>query len=459
MTTQRPALRTNGARSLSRSPSHPVMAAAALLVLSACTPEPPATEDATIEEPSAAATYLDNVLNPPPLLPARLDELSIDCRIPASEETPGYRTAAEADYASPGWEQRIASDWSYFSAPADEGWLTVIDFRQEPSGLAYRYLANDRSHDRLYEPWSSSKIMAFTAAVARLRAHGIGADARVGGVALADLITSINSYEPFGDADGNSNAIATFLLNLAGREYATALFHDEWLMLANEDVRFRGAYATEVFTPASYEFVSADGNNRYTPDVFAAAADDPHYLTYRCEQCGTDGNKAMTALAQTEWLKRLASHDRVPATRHPGLERDDVETVFFGKHHSEDEQRVGGMLAGISTQLPRVLAAILSGASVADVDDPKAVLDEFSDGRWRIYQKLGWGPSETRGMSELVVLAHVCLPQEGAGREFTLLGRAAVPGADVNEHGVGAAGIKLEALLAKSLPELLEPRD
>ena len=434
-----------------------MIAATAWLVLSGCSPEPPAGEDVTVEEPSAAARYLDDVLNPPPLLPARLDELGIDCAIPMSEETPDYRTAAEADYASPGWEQRIASDWSHFSAPADEGWLTVIDFRQEPSGLAYRYLANDRSHDRLYEPWSSSKIMAFTAAVARLRAHGIGADSRVGGVALADLITSINSYEPFGGADGNSNAIATFLLNLAGREYATALFHDEWLMLANEAVRFRGAYATEVFTPETYEFVSADGANRHTPDVFAAAAEDPYYLTYRCEHCGTDGNKAMTALAQTEWLKRLASHDRVPETRHPGLERDDVETVFFGKYHSEDEQRVGGMLAGISTLLPRVLAATLSDSAIADIGDPKAVLDALSDGRWRIYQKLGWGPSETRGMSELVVLAHVCLPQAGAGREFTLLGRAAVPGADVNEHGVGAAGIKLEALLTKSLPELLKP--
>ena len=457
MTTERPTLLSNEARTLSRPRSlHALMTAAALLALSGCAPEPPATGDAAVEEPGVAAKYLDEVLNPAPLLPARLDELSIDCAIPASEETPNYRTAAEADYASPGWEQRIASDWAYFSAPADEGWLTVIDFRQQASGLAYRYLANDRSHDRLYEPWSSSKIMAFTAAVARLRAHGIGADSRVGGVALADLVTSINSYEPFGGADGNSNAIATFLLNLAGREYATALFHDEWLMLANRAVRFRGAYATEVFKPEDDEFVSADGARRYTPDVFAAAADDPYYLAYRCEQCGTDGNKAMTALAQTEWLKRLASHDREPATRHPGLEREDVETVFFGKHHSEDEDRIGGMLAGISTLLPRVLAATLNDGDT-DSDDPKAVLDRLSDGRWRIYQKLGWGPSETRGMSELVVLAHVCLPKVDGGREFTLLGRAAVPGADVNEHGVGAAGIKLEALLARSLPELLKP--
>ncbi|MEM8815293.1 MAG: hypothetical protein AAGE85_05670 [Pseudomonadota bacterium] len=439
---------------------------ALLLLLAACGADKPATsavertavdtdagEAMAKDQDTEAKTYLDTVLNPPPLLPNSLERLSIDCALATVEDDPGYRTAAEVDYAQAGWERRLAADWQHFDASAEEGWLTVVDFKREPGGLAYRYLANDNSHDRLYEPWSSSKIMAFTAAVARLRGHGIGADARVGGVALADLITSINSYEPFGGADGNSNAIATYLLNLAGREYATALFHDEWLGLANDEVRFRGAYATEVFTPPDNEFVSADGKTRHTPPVFAAAADDPYYLSYRCEQCGTDGNKAMTALAQTEWLKRLASHDREPATRHPGLTTADVETVFFGKHHTDTTQPAGGMLQGISTILPRALAVTLAPERTVD---PKALLDKLSDGQWRIYQKLGWGPSETRGTSELVVLAHVCLPQiNGSGREFTLFGRASVPGADIDEHLVGAAGLKLEALFVKSLPALL----
>lgn len=397
--------------------------------------------------------YLESALNPPPLLPDDLSDLSIECSLENRIDSEDYRSPAEVDYAQPGWEKRIASDWMFFDAPASDGWLTVIDFRREDNRLSYRYLANDESHDRLYEPWSSSKIQAFTAAIATLRQHGIGADASVGEVSLSDLITSINSYAPSGNADGDSNAIATFLLNIAGRDYATALFHDSWLKLANDDVRFRGAYGPNAFLPSSNEFVSRDRETRYTPSVYSSASDDPGYLTYRCEGCGTDGNKPMTALAQTEWLKRLASHSREAATRHPGLETSDVETLFFGGRN-KDEGEVGGMLAGISVFLPEALARALAPGSTVNA---KRILDTMTDGRWRVYQKVGWGPSETRGTSELVILAHVCLPGvSGSGREFTLVARASVPGADPNEHGVGDAGLKLSRLLDRSLPKLLD---
>lgn len=399
-----------------------------------------------------AQRYLDTVLLPPPLLPADLANISIDCPLQSLADSDDYRSAADVDYTRHGWEKRIAADWNFFDVPDDDGWITVIDFRQEGEQLAYRYLANANSHDRLYEPWSSSKIQAFTAAVATLRQHGIGADASVGGVALADLITSINSYAASGRADGNSNAIATFLLNVAGRDYATSLFHDEWLKLANEQLRFRGAYGPTAFQPATNEFVSGDGEARFIPPVYAAAADDPAYLAYRCDDCGTDGNKAMTALAQTEWLKRLASHAREPSTRHPQLETSDVETLFFGGH-ARREDGPGGMLAGISRFLPQALAYALAPDSG---EDAATALDRLTDGRWRVYQKVGWGPSETRGTSELVVLAHVCLPNiNETGREFTLFARASVPGAAPDESGVGEAGMKLDRVLRQTLSSLL----
>ncbi len=404
---------------------------------------------------SPGLRYLEQTLLPPPLVPGDLDNPGIECPLESQDASEQYRSAAEVDYSRPGWERRIAFDWNFFDAPAEEGWITVIDFRHQDDQLAYRYLANDSSHDRLYEPWSSSKIQAFTAAVSILRRHGIGADASVGGVALSDLITSINSYAPAGKADGDSNAIASFLLNVAGRDYATALFHDAWLNIANDELRFRGAYGPTAFSPASYEFVSADGDVRYTPLVYKASADDPGYLDYRCDTCGTDGNKAMTALAQTEWLKRLASHGREPRTRHPGLETSDVETLFFGGRH-RDGYEVGGMLAGISVFLPEALARTLAPQSA---DDAKRTLDDLTDGRWRVYQKVGWGPSETRGTSELVILAHVCLPKiGGTGREFTLFARSSVPGADPDESGVGEAGIRLSRFLDRSLPQLLGTR-
>ncbi len=416
--------------------------------LAACSPGGD-VPDATAPSPdrSAGQAFLEDVLNAEPYLPGNLSELGLDCEIPVQSDSPRYRTSAEVDYASPGWESRIASDWDALPGSAELGWLTVIDYRREPGGMAYRYLSNDNSQNRLYEPWSSSKIMAFTAALSKLRGEGIGANSTVGGVALADLITGINLYDNFGGASGDSNAIASYFLNLATRDYATALFHDEWLKLANDDVRFRGAYATKVFDPQPNTFVSADGERRYSPDMVRSSPDDPGYLAYRCDECGTDGNKAMTALAEAEWLKRLAVHDRDPATRLPMLETEDVEATFFGRFHT-DERPVGGMLMGISRFLPDAIAKSLSRAG-----DTKSILDQATDGRWRVYQKIGWGPSETRGTSEIVIIAHVCLAE--LGREFTLAGRAAVPGADPNEHGVGEAGRKLFSLLEQAIPRIL----
>lgn len=434
----------------------PLPTLALLLGLAACGGDTALAGNEAEAEPSLVSEspglqYRESALLPPPLLPDDLGDLSVDCALENQAASVDYRSHAEVDYDQPGWETRIASDWTFFETPASGGWLTVIDFRRQDNRLAYRYLANDESHDQLYEPWSSSKIQAFTAAVATLRTHGIGADASVGEVSVRDLITSINSYAPSGNADGDSNAIATFLLNIAGRDHATALFHDAWLKLANDNVRFRGAYGPVAFQPSSGEFVSGDGGTRYTPSIYASASDDPGYQAYRCESCGTDGNKPMTALAQTEWLKRLASHDREPATRHPHLETSDVETLFFGGLRNGE---TGGMLAGISVFLPRALARALAPESAGDA---KQTLDAITGGRWRVYQKVGWGPSETRSTSELVILAHVCLPRVGgSGREFTLLARASVPGANPDESGVGDAGIVLSQLLERSLPRLLD---
>ncbi|MEL6869120.1 MAG: hypothetical protein AAFO81_04905 [Pseudomonadota bacterium] len=397
--------------------------------------------------------FLNSELLAPPLLPADLGAQSANCAIRSQPASERYKTHSAVKYDQSGWEHRIAADWRYFDAPASEGWLTVIDFRKVGDQLAYRYLANDNSHNSLYEPWSSSKIFAFTAAVATLRQHGIGADASVGGITLRDMATSINSYAKAGNANGNSNAIATYLLNIAGRDFATSLFHDAWLKLGNTQVRFRGAYGPTALDPGTNEFVSRDGDKRYTPPVFVDAGKDPGYLPYRCTQCGTDGNKAMTALAQTEWLKRLASHDREPATRHPQLTRADVETLLYGGSELPPGS-TGGMLTGISVLLPNALAQALQPQTTQAA---ATTLDGLTHGRWRVYQKVGWGPSETRGTSELVMLAHVCLPNVGGtGREFTLLARTSVPGDEIDESGVGRAGLKMRDLLNRSLPALLD---
>ena len=83
-----------------------------------------------------------------------------------------------------------------------------------------------------------------------IRHPELGAAAFAGDTALADLISSINSYEPFGKADGNSNAIASYFVNVAGREYLRGLFNDGWLKLQDQRLLFNGAYGSEQFMPS-----------------------------------------------------------------------------------------------------------------------------------------------------------------------------------------------------------------
>ncbi|MGO2366254.1 MAG: hypothetical protein ACTH56_06375 [Pseudoalteromonas sp.] len=45
-----------------------------------------------------------------------------------------------------------------------------------------------------------------------------------GTMLIAGLVFSINSYEVFGRADGNSNAIVSYFINEVGRKYLTGLF-------------------------------------------------------------------------------------------------------------------------------------------------------------------------------------------------------------------------------------------
>lgn len=397
--------------------------------------------------------YDHEVLSAKPLLPAQLEQAMAACVAGASGLAGAeYRTAAEVAYERDGWEQRVAADWTFFEVSPYLGKVLVIDARHQGEAVAFRYLANG-TQGELYEPWSSSKIMAFTAAVAAARQQGIGADARVGEYQLADLITSINSYAPHGKADGDSNAIASWFLNVAGRDDATALFHDRWLRLADPRVRLRGAYANQVFDPGTTTWRSADGETTAQVASFTANADDPGFQSYRCDDCDLTGNKPMTTLAQAEWLKRLATHDSVPSTRHPGLESGDVRVLFEGRPDGP-ERPVGGMRAGISRMLPRALAdAITRQSPDLAGQDAGTVLDAVTEGRWSVWQKIGAGPSETRGASENVMLAQVCLPGFQGGRSFTVAAQAGVPGA--SEENVSVAAQRLEQALAIAMNQLL----
>jgi hypothetical protein len=190
-----------------------------------------------------------------------------------------------------------------------------------------------------------------------------------------------------------------------------------------------------------------------TPDTFAQSSDDPNYQPYQCAQCGQTGNQPMTTLAQAEWLKRLASHTREPATAHPHLMERDITQLFYGAARLTTTAPAG-MLAGTSRMLHYALAEAIVGEPV---NNAKRVLDRATNGRWRIWQTTSWGVSESRNTGESVILAHVCLPLSSGSREFTLA--AQTSHADVSNTSTHHAGIKMQRLLTQSLTELIRPQD
>lgn len=420
-----------------------------------------------IDADAQATEFYNKVMNAPAILPANIEDSFISCPLSKvnlnnSNAKHAFKTSDDIHYDQGDWEQRISADWGFFSSSEQIGRVLVIDFANTESGLGYRYLANDMTQNQLFEPWSSSKVLAFSAAVSKARdkSNGkVGAASLAGDHPLADLITSINSYEPFGVASANSNAIATYFLNLVGRDKATALFHQDWLRLSNEDIRFRGAYETDLFRPSNALWKAQNSDISVAMPKLLKNRDDPGYQEYRCDECGLTGNKPMTTLAQAEWLKRLAAHERDQSTRMPDLHANDVEVLFYATGHSDKINNVGGMMLGISNMLQHAIAkAILEqGSSDKLGASSKAILDAATKGQWRVWQKIGWGPSETRGAGENVVLAHVCLPHFQGGREFTVSAQAISTARhdEPDEIDVGYAGLKMQTLLDNSMAQLL----
>jgi hypothetical protein len=326
-----------------------------------------------------------------------------------------YKTSAQADYRSPHWESRIAKDFRALDGlVGDDTQAVIVDVRRVGGVPAYAYFGNGGTAHDVYEPWSASKFQAASAALARVRQESggeVGGDARVGRVAVSDLVTALHSYGPSGDVTASSNAIGGYLLQVAGTDFASKLFGDGWLGLDDDASRFRSGYGAAPFEPESAPWVGPDGT---------AAAITP-------KRDAMNGDKLMSAFAQAEWLRRLALHEDEPDTRMPGLTSDDLEVLFYGADRNGEP---GGMSAGVSTYLAQAIA------SASTADEARATLGRVAGPHWRIFSKVGWGDSSTRNRSEVVTVAYACLPELGGGRELVVAARTSLAGAP----GVGAAG-------------------
>ncbi|RDV26824.1 hypothetical protein DXV75_07510 [Alteromonas aestuariivivens] len=412
---------------------------------------------AVAQESDNSLEIINQRMNAPLWVPAEMSELSPACSNIKGSTNGDYRKSSEVNYQQAGWEKRISHDWQFFSGPAELGKVLVIDTDTSSATPAYRYLSNGTERDH-FEPWSSSKVFAYTAAMAALRQqHKVGGNGYLGQYNIADLITSIHSYAPHGTADGDSNAIASYFANMAGRDFLTRLFHKDWLNLADGHVMFRGAYETSLLSPEPAVWRASADEQGSPYQIFAANGDDPGYLPYRCDNCGLTGNKTMTTLAMAEWLKRLAMHQADPQTRHPFLQAGDIDVLFTGHGHTDANLPTAGMMRGISLQLGMAIARALTLQPELNSEQAEKALNAVTGGKWRIHQKIGWGPSETRGTGENVMLAQVCLPLKTHTVSFTVAAQASYPGA--SDESVLRSGQKMQQLLDGAMLELLAKKN
>jgi hypothetical protein len=237
--------------------------------------------------------------------------------------------------------------------------MTVVLVRRVDGVPYYRYLSNG-SHDVAIEPLSSTKFMAVANAATRIRAVSngeVGLDSSVDGVPVGDLVSVITTYQ---EGQFTSNGLARYFHDVGGRERANALIHD-WLHRPASET-FGGNYGAPD-ADLGFTFESPGATTRVVPDRDGAYANH------------------LSTLTMAEFTKRLALHREDAATRLPGIQWKDLEVLFYGAAASKlfPTQKLGGMSADTAIYVQQAI--------------DMASLERRSQGRWRIFSKLGFGES------------------------------------------------------------------
>jgi hypothetical protein len=281
--------------------------------------------------------------------------------------------------------------------------VTLILIKRVGGVPRYRYVSNG-TEERAFQPWSSSKFMAAANAAATLRASSggqVGLTARVGTIPLADLVTTMVSYD---ESHGySSNAIGRYFHDIGGRARANDLVHGAWLGRPTAET-FGGNYG-EPSPALGYEFVDGAHSLSVVPDATPGPAN------------------LLSSRTIAEFLKRLVMHREDAATRLPGIQQADLEALFNGAPSSA---WFPGTMGGMSSD-----TAIYVQAG-HDIN----YLDARSQGRWRIFSKLGFGAGD------FVHAAYACLPVLDAGgmavpdqgRELVIVTRTQTGSATAREH-------------------------
>jgi hypothetical protein len=354
-----------------------------------------------------------------------------------------YKSDSEVNFRTPGWETRATIDNRALDGlvPASDRAM-VIDIRRVNGKPSYAYFgAMDKSHET-YEPWSSAKFMAASAAMGRVRALSqakVGGLANVTAGAVGNLVSAMESYTTTAGVPGASNEIAGYFLTVAGATPTNELFGAKWLNLTSDTSGF-------VVSSAPRRTNSAWGAAPYASGNTWTMATGESVTVKRDTQMV--GDKPMSALAQAEWIKRLSQHEIAPEASMPGIQKADIDVLFYGAPGST---KAGGMLAGVSNY---VANAITGNAALGDSASVKAI-DAKNNGKsnWRIFDKVGWGDSISRSRSEVILVSYTCLPEFDGGHEFVVVLRTSIP-----KSSIEAAGSVAQTTMNKLVSAALETR-
>lgn len=257
--------------------------------------------------------------------------------------------------------------------PADDVRMTVVLVRRVDGRPVYRYLSNGR-HDEVVQPWSTTKFLAVANAAAQLRitsGYTVGLGAEVQGIPLGDLVTVIHAYE---ESQFSSNGLSRWFHDVGGRANANALIHG-WLDRPSTET-FGGNYGATA-PDLGYTLTQGEATLTLEPDATTGIANQ------------------LSTFTLAESLKRLVMHREDAATRLPGIQWADVQTILYG---AEDSQWYGpGDRQGMESD---TAVYMLQGHELED-------LWHDSHGRYRVFGKLGAGYA--RG-GELAHVGYGCFP-------------------------------------------------
>ncbi len=274
--------------------------------------------------------------------------------------------------------------------------VTLILVRRVNGVAHYRYLSNG-SHAEPFQPWSVTKYMTIANAAANLRSkssYRVGLTSSVDGIPLGDLATIVHNYD---ETRYSSNGLSRYFLNVGGRARIDGLIHG-WL----------GRPATETL-----------GGNYGTPEPglgYTFVEPGSARVTISADRSGGRANRLST-FTLAEFLKRLVMHREDAATRLPGIQWADVQTLLYGATTS---RWYAGAPGGMSAD-----SAIYLQAAV-----PIGQVEARSAGKWRVFSKLGFGNGQFvhAGYACLPVLDAAGAPVADQGKEMIIAVRMASGG-------------------------------